>query len=138
MSHTPRFLPTAMLFADGNAILTSETITTGTKTVMADTIARINVAITEVNTYYWLYGYSASPAIPAVPTVAAATSSNALANGIFYQSANADDAGLSVELADRTMSEGFTRPQSALDAILTEPNLSNIKLARSNLDSGKS
>lgn len=139
MANTVRFLPTAIIYLDGTVILTSETIVAvgGLKTTIASTLTLANAAITEINTYYWLYGYSVSPNIPLLPTVAAATQNNALANAIFYQSNNGGT-GFSVELVDRTFTEGYARPQSALDAILSEPNLSNIKQALANIASGKS
>ena len=137
--NTVRYLPTAIIYADGNVLMTSESIVSvGTaKTVLATTVTLLNAAINEVNNFYWLYGYAVSPNIPLCPTVSSMTSANALANGVFYQS-NLAGTGLSLELVDRTQSEGYARPNSVLDAILLEPNLSNLKQALTNIATGKS
>ena len=139
MALTVRYLPTAMLFADGTLMLSSKAVNSLTTHLVASTLALVNAAITEINTYYWLYGYSTSPNIPAVPAVPGAPT-NPTANGYFYQSQPAPlTAGMSQLFNDgRGQTSGWTQPNAALDAILSEPNLGNIAQALANIAAGKS
>lgn len=139
MSATLRFKPLAIIFADGNAVLSTKGYTNvaqpnASTTLYADTTARINAAIAEVNLYYQSYGYATSPNLPALPTVPAG------ANARVYNSLGTatSDVGISQHLVDIGSTQGASTPSTSLDAILTEPALANIKLARANLDAGKS
>lgn len=149
MANTVRFLPTAFIYTDGNVLLSSETnLASGLSPhVIASTVAKVNAAITELNTYYWLYGYATSPNLPLLPTI---PTTNPPANAIFYQSQVVSSftvapvqpglqAGMSQLLIDgRGQTSGYTQPNAVLDALLAEPTLGNINQALTNIASGKS
>ncbi len=139
MSATIRFKPLAVIYADGNAVLSTKGYTNvaqpnASTTLFSDTVARINAAIAEVSLYYQSYGYATSPNFPLLPSVPTG------ANALVYQSLGGTnrDAGVSLAPVDAGQTSGGPSPSSALDILLTEPALANFKLARANLDSGKS
>lgn len=137
MASTIRFKPLAIVYADGNAVLSSKGYTNvaqpnASTTLYADTVARINAAIAEVNLYYQSYGYATSPNLPSLPAVP--TGGNALV----YQSLATQDAGVSLVPVDASQTSGGASPIKSLDTLLAEPALSNVKLARANLDAGRS
>ncbi len=139
MASTIRFRPLAIIFADGNAVLSTKGYVNtaqpnASTTLYSDTTARINAAIAEVNLYYQSYGYASSPNLPSLPSVP--TGGNALV----YQSLGGTvrDAGVSLVPVDGSQTSGGATPLTALDALLTEPALANVKLARANIDAGRS
>lgn len=137
MANTIRYLPTAMIFADNSVMLSSKAANTLATTLVASTVAKVNAAITEINLYYWLYGYSTSPSLPQLPAL---PTGNPTVNGLFYQSQPAPAAaGMSQLLNDgQGQTSGYNQPSAALDAILLEPNLARINTALINIAAGRS
>lgn len=138
MAATIRFKPLAVIYADGTAVLSTKGYTNvaqpnASTTLYSDTTARINAAIAEVNLYFQSYGYATSPNLPSLPSVPTG------ANALVYQAlGTGGDAGVSLAPVDKGQTSGGPTPSSALEALLTEPALANVKLARANLDAGKS
>lgn len=137
MANTVRYLPTAMIFADNSVMLSSKAVNTLATTLIASTVAKVNAAITEINLYYWLYGFGSTPNIPQLPAIPTV---NPAANGIFYQSQPTPlQAGMSQILNDgQGQTSGYNQPSASLDAILREPNLAAINQALINIAAGKS
>ncbi len=139
MSATIRFKPLAVI----NAVTSKVFLTTmgytnvaqpnASTSQISDTVARINAAIAEINLYYQSYGYASSPNLPALPSVP--TGGNAL---VYQSLGTGGDAGVSLAPVDKGQTSGGPTPSSALDAILSEPALANVVLARANLDAGRS
>lgn len=120
-----KLLPFAVVYG---GTLTAQAVLSSITTIHSGLVADINLQIAEVNANFALYGFGATPNIPAIPAIP--TPGSTAPNGIaYFQSALAGkDTGPadSFLLIDAYTANGYADPSSPLDTILNDTNLQAI------------